>query len=127
MTGVGMYAGADDGQLVHDLGLQRQMFADFDAMDVGANRLELAAEFRWRSRFQIVSVDMARVRLLARRGSPTFFFIGRPCSRRGGIATKQIDQRQPAKRQATDAQRCARQSARLKLRTTKSSMAILLS
>ena len=46
VPGVGVKRGADDRELVHDLGLQRQVLADLDAGDVGGDRLELAAEPR---------------------------------------------------------------------------------
>ena len=58
VSGVRVRRRADDRQLVHDLRLQRTMLADFDAGDVGRNRLELTAKLGRSSRLQIVHVDM---------------------------------------------------------------------
>ena len=59
VAGVGVVRRADDGELVHDLGLLRQVLADLDAGHVGGDRLELAAELGRGVRLEIVHVDVA--------------------------------------------------------------------
>lgn len=48
-----------NGELVHHRGLERQVLRDADAGNPSGNLLELASNFRWRIRFQIVHVQVA--------------------------------------------------------------------
>src|SRR6185437_7338721 len=51
---------ADNSELIHDAGLQRQVLANLDARHGGGNGPELAADFRGRGRFHVVAIDVRR-------------------------------------------------------------------
>src|SRR5262245_11977448 len=53
-------ARADQGELVRDLGLQREEIANLDARDAGRNRLEDTAVGRGGLRLEIVGFELAR-------------------------------------------------------------------
>jgi hypothetical protein len=60
VAAVAVMHAADQRQLVHAFRHLRQQFRDVDAGHVGFDRLELAANLRWRVWFRVPEVDVAR-------------------------------------------------------------------
>ena len=106
MTGVGVVGRTNNRQLVHNLCLQRQMLADFDARHLCRDRLELAPNIRRCVRFQIVHADVTRT---AGQPNEDDRFLGNrfSCILRSGLLSEQVRQGQPANPQAADPNKIA--------------------
>ncbi len=107
VAGVGVVGGAQDRQLVHHLGLVRQVLADLNAGDVGADRLELAANLRRGTGLQVVGVQMAGPAGLPDQDDGLAALGGSGSLAGAGLQAKQARQRQTAEGQAAHLQQGA--------------------
>jgi hypothetical protein len=98
---------ADQNQLVHALGQLRQVFANLDAGDFGADGSELAANFRRRIHFEIEDI---LVRRAARQENHDDGFV-RPSNARLDFGLEQLWQRQAAQPQCANLQKIPTRNA----------------